>query len=260
MAARWWWLAGVLALAWPLRTVAAETFSHADWTAVLQRFVDDQGRVDYHGLAADRAVFDRYLAKVESISPENRPELFPTREDQLAYYLNAYNALVFNGVLARGPEEESVWSGLISGFNFFSRMEITVGGKVTNLKQLEDDVVRARFGDPRVHAALNCASVGCPRLPREAFEPATLDAQLQSAMTEFVNNPLNCKVDEASRTVTLSKIFDWFSADFLDYERRQGTAQPVVLDYVNRFRASDQRIPRDFKVQFSPYDKRLNKQ
>ncbi|NJL27166.1 MAG: DUF547 domain-containing protein [Thermoanaerobaculia bacterium] len=153
--------------------VAAEEFSHADWTAVLARFVDEQGQVDYEGLASDRAIFDRYVRTVETTGPTSHPELFPTRAHQLAYYLNAYNALVFQGVLARGPEKESVWSGLISGYNFFVKMKVKVDGEETTLKKLEDDVVRARFEDPRVHAALNCASIGCPRLPREAFEAPT---------------------------------------------------------------------------------------
>jgi hypothetical protein len=240
--------------------VAEEGFSHDDWTAVLQRFVDDRGLVDYRGLAADRSVFDRYLQAIESCSPSSHPQRFPTREDRLAYYLNAYNAQVFNGVLARGPEEVSVWSGLISGLSFFVRMKIELGGESMSLKYLEDELIRDQFRDPRVHAALNCASISCPRLPRRAFDPRRLDAELDAAMREFVEARRNCAVDDRTRTVRLSKIFDWFASDFLGYERSEGNARPRILDYVNRYRDPDAQVPTDYKVEYLAYDKGINKQ
>jgi hypothetical protein len=234
-------------------------FSYADWNQVLEKFVDEKGRVDYEALAKDRAALDRFVAAVERTSPDAEPALFPARNDQLAYYLNAYNAWVFRGVLARGPETVSVWrGGLVSGYSFFVGMDIVLGGEKTNLKKLEDKTVRARFADPRVHAALNCASRGCPRLPRRAFEPATLDAELDAAMREFVSETRNVAVDAATRRVTLSKIFDWFDGDFLAFEKKQGNADPNLVDYVNRYRAADAQVPRDFRVRFAEYDKRLN--
>ncbi|MEM6795525.1 MAG: DUF547 domain-containing protein [Acidobacteriota bacterium] len=238
-----------------------DSFSHDDWTAVLQKFVDAEGRVDYRGLARDRAVFDRYVSSIENRGPGSTPQLFPTENDRLAYAINAYNAQVFAGVLSRGPEEKSVWSGLISGLNFFVRMKVIIDGDRTNLKKYEEKLILERFEDPRVHAALNCASIGCPRLPQEAFLPATLDARLDAAMTEWVHDPRHIEVDAAARTVRLSKIFDWFSKDFLDFEKKNGGARkPTLVDYVNRFRSESEQIPRDFEVDFLPYDKGINKQ
>ncbi len=239
---------------------AAEVFSHADWTTVLERFVDPQGRVDYRGLAADRVVFDRYVAAIEKVSPASRPEFFRRREEALAYYLNAYNAQVFKGVLARGPEEKSVWRGWISGFAFFVRMRVTIGGETMSLKRLEDRLIREGFTDPRVHAALNCASISCPRLPQQAFVATDLDAQLDAAMREFVSAAQHFKLDRDERTVYLSEIFDFFPGDFLDFERRQGNAAPRIVDYVNRYRDSDGQVPRDFRVKYFAYDKGINKQ
>lgn len=231
-------------------------FDHSDWMRVLERFVDDRGLVDYVGLAGDREIFDRYLRAIATSSPDSEPERFPTTEDALAFYLNAYNALVFQGVLDRGPEAPKVWGGLVPGYSFFVRMRVTVGGERTNLKSLEDDVVRARFGDPRVHAALNCASMGCPRLPRRAFEGPTLDQALDAAMREFVNDERHCRVDDGERTIYLSKIFDWFSSDFVE----GGDAQRGLVDYVNRYRPPGDKLPRDYRVRFPGYDKRLNRQ
>ncbi len=238
----------------------SEPFLHDTWTRVLQRFVDDQGQVDYVALAADRSEFDVYVRSVEAVSPRSHPQRFPAREDALAFYLNAYNALVFQGVLERGPEKKSVWRGLVSGYSFFVGMKVTVGGEKMSLKALEDDIVRGEFDDPRIHAALNCASIGCPRLPRHAFQPATLEAELDAAMTEFVNDPRHIQIDAASGKVRLSKIFDWFSSDFLDEEKRLGRASSNLVDYVNRYRPSAGQIPSDYTVGFLPYDKGINQQ
>ncbi len=236
-------------------------FSHEEWTRVLSHFVDERGFVDYQALAEQREVFDSYIAKVVSTGPETHPELFATREEQLAYYINAYNAMVFDGVLDRGPEEESVWKGgLISGYRFFVKRKITLGGRKLSLRSLENDVVRRDFKDPRVHAALNCASISCPRLPQEAFDPERLNEQLDDAISEFVSEARNVTVEPSSRTIWLSKIFDWFESDFLDYERVQGSGRPSVLGYVNRYRDPDSRLPQHYRIRYVKYDKGVNKQ
>jgi hypothetical protein len=238
---------------------ATERFSHDEWTAVLERFVDEKGSVDYEALARDRAGLDAWLARLVRQGPKSTPSLFPTRNDRLAYYLNAYNALVFQGVLSRGPEKESVWKGgLFSGYAFFVSMKVRLDGETWSLKALEDDVVRKGFGDPRIHAALNCASVGCPRLPREAFVPERLDAQLDAAMREFVEEERNVSVDLARRIVRLSKIFDWFEKDFLAFERERGNPDPEIVDYVNRYRVTKPKLDRSFRVRHFDYDKRIN--
>ena len=239
---------------------AIAAFSHDQWTAVLERFVDDAGRVDYHALNADRTQFDDYVRRIETDGPRSSPEEFPTRNDRLAYYINAYNALVFDAVLDRGPEEKSVWRGLISGLKFFVRTKVTVDGEVTNLKRLEDDLIRDQFADPRIHAAVNCASISCPRLPREAFTAPMLDAQLDAAMREFVSTASHVHVDDASETIYLSKIFDWFTDDFLEWEQAQGATEPTLVGYVNRYRAPDSRLPEGYRVRFLKYDKGINSQ
>lgn len=245
----------------PVAATAADVapFSHGGWTATLRRFVDDQGFVNYKALATNRTTFDRYIQTIEETSPATHPELFPTRGDALAYYLNAYNALVFKGVLGRGPEERSVWRGLVSGLNFFVLMKVTVGGERMSLKHLEDSLIRRQFFDPRVHAALNCASVSCPRLPQQAFEGAGLEAQLDKAMSDFVNDARHVRIDGDRRVVWLSKIFDWYEDDFLALERDRGNPDPHILDYINRYRIGAF-VSEHFRVKFLPYDKSINQQ
>ena len=235
-------------------------FDHSDWATVLERFVDDEGYVDYSTLAADREALDRYIRSIETTSPDSDPERFADADAELAYWINAYNAQVFLGVLDWGPDIDSVWSGLISGRNFFVKRKITVGGERMNLKSLEDDIVRARYQDPRIHAALNCASIGCPRLPREPFLGATLDEQLDAAMKEFTRAEKHVRIDAAERIARLSKIFDWFEDDFIGFLKREGVEDPTLLDYVNRYRTEDGEIPDGFDIRFLDYDKGLNRQ
>ncbi|MCH9648889.1 MAG: DUF547 domain-containing protein [Deltaproteobacteria bacterium] len=256
-----WYLILSVLLLLPLSAGAATApFSHDVWQTVLEEFVDDEGLVDYQGLAGQREVFDGYIEAIESSSPANRPELFPTPEHSLAYYLNAYNAQVFNGVLARGPERISVWRGAVSGLKFFVRMKVVIGGEKMSLKRLEDELIREKFQDPRIHAALNCASISCPRLRRTAFRAESLQEELEEAMREFVADPRNCRVSPDERKVYLSGIFDFFPKDFLRYEQSQGNPDPRLSDYINRFRGADGQIPRDYKIEYLKYDKGINQQ
>ena len=236
------------------------SFSYEDWQDVLQEYVDDKGLVDYRRLDTDRAALDRFLEEIETQGPRSTPDLFPNRQDQLAYYINAYNALVFKGVLGLGPDAGTVWGITKTGYGFFARMKVDLDQRQTSLKKLEDEDIREGFEDPRIHAALNCASVGCPRLPREPFLPEQLDEQLDAAMQEFVEEERNCLVDTEAGTVTLSKIFDWFRGDFESFEAKQADSQGRLIDYVNRYRAADAQIPDDSSVKFSSYDKSLNRQ
>ncbi|MEM7480837.1 MAG: DUF547 domain-containing protein [Acidobacteriota bacterium] len=236
-----------------------ETFSHDRWGRVLQEFVNEEGLVDYQALSENRGDLDAYIAQVQKYSPESHPEMFPTRDHELAYYLNAYNAQIFLGVL-REDIPSSVWGFLGIGHGFFVGMDITIGGRKTNLKKLEDVDIREGYEDPRIHAALNCASISCPRLPREPFLPDALQAQLDAAMTEFVTTSRGFDLDREDQEVHLSKIFDWFEGDFLAYEKSQGSKSPNLIDYVNRYRGSEPKIPADYDVEFLPYDKDLNSQ
>ena len=250
--------AGATLLGTMATSAATASFSYDDWNSVLARFVDGQGLVDYSELASDRAALDRYLSVLQHTSPESHPELFPTPTDRLAYYINAYNAYVFHGVLQLAPDAHTVWGLTGTGYRFFRWNPIVLGGRRTTLQELEDETIRAGFKEPRIHAALNCASRGCPRLPREAFDPSTLDQQLDRAMKKFVADPGNCRIDRSSGTVTLSKIFDWFREDFEQYELQRGGGG--LVDYVNRFRAADAQIPAGLTIEFASYDRSLNRQ
>ncbi len=147
---------------------------------------------------------------------------------------------------------------------FFAFNRILLGGERMSLYQLENGIVRARFPEPRIHFALNCASIGCPRLPREAFDPARLDAQLEREARAFVSEPRNFEIQHEARTVWLSAIFDWYDVDFTDWVQRvSGGSEGTLLDAVARWLPPSQAAElrertQGYRVRFRPYDWRLN--
>lgn len=184
----------------------AQAFSHAALSTVLARYVDANGLVDYKGIATDKALAP-YLAALAADSPASNPAKFPTKDDALAYYINAYNAFAIQGV-AKRPGITTV--DAIKQV-YFQTETWTMGGAPITLNSLENDRIRS-FGDPRIHFVVNCQSAGCPRLGREAMEPARLQAQLDAAARAFVADPKKVFVD--SKGAHVSQIFEWFAADF----------------------------------------------
>lgn len=236
-------------------TANARAFDHGPLDRVLSAFVDDAGNVDYAGLKADRAELDAYVDSLAAVSPDSDPDRFPTREARLAYWINAYNALVLRGVIDAYPVRSVKDIKMLSGF--FNRTWFTVGGESLTLNGIEHDVIRDRFDEPRIHAAINCASVGCPVLERTAFFPETLDARLETVMRKFLNEDRNVTVDADRRTVTLSKILDWFESDFTDwYESKFNVDDAHILDYVALYREGP--FDKTWKVKHHDYDWTLN--
>ena len=215
------------------------------WTKVLSRHVDEDGRIDFAGLGANRSDLDRVVAFVAAIDPGSAPDRFASRQSRLAYYVNAYNALAMHGVLEAG-----VPNGLggLRKFSFFYFRTFTIGGQSISLYDFENKIIRP-LGEERVHFALNCMVVSCPRLPRHAFAPDPLDSQLDAAARAFIGEDRNVHLDPARREVWLSAIFDFYTEDFLG-------KSPNLMGYVNRYRAAP--IPEDFKVRFLEYDWTVN--
>ena len=222
--------------------VELEVFDHAEYAAVLAEHVDDQGRVDYPALVAAPDRLERYIALLEAVGPYLRPDLFPTREDELAYYINAYNALTLYNVVQRYPidsvDEDKV------DFFFWTRFELD--GEDNSLYGLEN-FIRDRYQEPRIHFALNCASAGCPRLPAVPFRGETLEAQLTEETARFLSEPRN--VEFVDGELVLSEIFDWYDDDFPPDVRSWLAAQPGMPP-----------VPPDIELQYRPYDWSLNDQ
>lgn len=252
-----WILTLVLAL--PMGAAGANSgFDYAPLDRVLDRFVDDRGRVDYAGLKAEPGALKAFLDRLARVSPESHPELFPERADRLAYWINAYNALVLKGAVEAYPIR-SVKE--VDGF--FDRLQFPVGGRQYSLNEIEHGILREQFGEPRIHAALNCASEGCPKLQREAFRPGSLDRQLDAAMRTFIRDERHVQIDRVRKAVTLSKIFDWFGGDFTGwYEGAHGRKPAGIQDYLALYLEEEDRAflrsVEDLKVRYRDYDWTLN--
>lgn len=235
---------------------APARFTNAAFDVVLLRYVNAQGLVDYTALQKNRAPLDRYYDMVAAYSPDNAPSLFPTRNDALAYWINAYNAAAMRTVLQYYPIESvgDVDGWLPDKMGFFVMQRLTFGGVTTNLRDVESTIIRGRYHEPRVHLALNCGSRGCPALARYAFTGEALDVQLDQAARRFVAEPRNVRIDHAAKRVELSSIFKWYREDFGD----------DLLGYIARYstpeRAAELQRASGYDIEFVAYDWRLNDQ
>jgi hypothetical protein len=215
------------------------------WTRVLSRSVDDAGRIDFDALTKNHADLDRVVAFVAAVDPMSQPQHFPDRQSRLAFYINAYNAVAMYGVVAAGIPESL---GGLTKFTFFYLRTFTIGGKSISLYKFENDVIRP-LGEERVHFALNCMVVSCPKLPRTAFDAAALDKELNAAAREFIESPRNVSVDDTKREALVSAIFGFYTQDFLAHA-------PSLVAYINRYR--QERIPSDYAVRVLGYDWTVN--
>jgi hypothetical protein len=215
------------------------------WTKVLSRNVDESGRIDFDALSQSHADLDQVVAFIAAIDPESQPQLFPNKQSRLAFYINAYNALAMYGVVAAGVPESL---GGLTKFTFFYLRTFTIGGKALSLYKFENDAIRP-LGEERVHFALNCMVVSCPRLPRIAFSAATLEGQLDMAARTFIGENRNVWIDQTKHEAWLSAIFEFYTEDFLAHA-------PSLLDYINRYRAVP--IHSHFKVNFLTYNWTVN--
>jgi len=209
----------------------------AAWDRVLRGHVLDDGGIDFVGIRRDPEDLEAFVTWVATHGPRATPELFPTEAARLAYYLNAYNALAMYQVVTtpHRPEQR---------VRFFLLTTVVLDGQRTSLYRLENAVIRP-LGDPRVHFALNCMVRGCPRLPREPFDPSRLDAQLEREARHFLNEPRNIQVDPPVGVVRVSSILRFYREDFL-------AKAPSLVAYANRYRKEP--IPEDYAVRFIPYD------
>lgn len=205
----------ILALLVAASPALAFDHAHAAWGALLERHVIEQdggkaSRVRYEGMARDRAALKRYL---DSLSATPRGEFDAwTRAEQVAFLINAYNAFTIEKILGRYPDIRSIWDyGKFFG-NPFKDEFFSLLGRRASLDWIEHDTLRKDYRDPRLHFALNCASVGCPMLRAEPYVAARLEAQLDDQARRFLSDATRNRYRDARLEV--SKIFDWYKEDF----------------------------------------------
>jgi hypothetical protein len=232
----------------------APRVEHASFDRLLRQHVDEQGRVDYDAFARSPG-FDGYLELLARTEPARLPV-----QERLALWINAYNAYTI-ALINRHGERRSIRNinrtlGLIAGKGPWSEPIARVGGRTYTLDQIEHEIIRPEFGEPRIHFALVCAAVGCPALRREAYTGERLEAQLDDQARRFLlRSPERNRVDLAARAVHLSPIFRWYRQDF-------GRNDAEIGRFVARFQppGPERELLEagGFRIRYTDYDWSLN--
>ena len=222
-----------------------DTVSHTIWNELLQQHVEADGFVDYKGFVKDKAKLQKYLDLLSSAHPQENW----SREEKMAYWINAYNAFTVKLIVDNYPVEsiKDIKNGIPFVNTVWDIKFIKIQGKEYDLNNIEHSILRKDFKDARIHAAVNCASYSCPVLRNEAFVASKLDAQLDDSMRKFVNDTRRNRISE--NDPKLSSIFKWFSGDFKD-------DAGSVRAFVNKYAKT--KIKDGANIDYLEYDWRLN--
>jgi hypothetical protein len=221
---------------------------HTVYAKLLKKYVRD-GFVDYKGLKTEEAQLDAYLRLLDKTDTKAL-----SRNEQFAFYVNAYNAWTIKLILSAYPGIESIWdlgSRILPWKSPFKKKLASIEGEKVSLDDIEHGILRPRFRDPRVHFAVNCASRSCPPLRSEPYRGEILDEQLDDATRSFLNDSKHNRLED--NTLYVSEIFKWFAGDF----------DNDVVGFFLRYAQGDlkRRLEADkgnIKVRYLDYDWSLN--
>ena len=228
-----------------LDSLGTYPISHDIWNELTAKHVTPNGRVDYRGFWADSIYFQKYL-ELLSQNPPNKKNW--SEAERLAYWINAYNAFTVKLILDNYPVKsiKELGGGLPFVNTSWDIKFFKLGGIDFDLNTIEHEILRKQFNEPRIHFAINCASISCPKLRNEAYMADRLEFQLEEQVQDFL-------LDKTKNIITpnklkLSPLFDWFKVDFI----KSGNLQ----DFVNRHYGEE--ISPSAKVEFLGYNWSLN--
>jgi len=239
-------------------------FDHQRWDRLLAEHVQWQRSgvatsVDYPGFRADRAALDQYLQALSQVSGADFQRW--SKDEQLAFLINAYNAFTIDLIL----RQDSLPDSIRDIGSFFSgpwdQRFFTLLGETRTLDEVEHEMIRGNpaLMDPRIHFAVNCASVGCPALRPEAYRAESLEQQLADSTRRFLSDRQRNRFNKTGPRLEVSKIFDWYEEDFVD---AAGSLHHYLLQYADTLEIpTDHRKSLDdetLKIQFLDYDWSLN--
>ena len=223
------------------------------WDELLHQYVSDRGLVDYQAWKQSTQKLTNWLEELSRIDPERL-----SGDEQLALWLNLYNALTIERVLKQYPLRSILPKFLgipnwLAFFAFFSRPIYTLNHQRYSLSKIEHDILRQQFKEPRIHFALVCASIGCPLLRNEAYSGDRVRIQLNDDAKRFINNPQKVYYDAKQGVLYCSKIFKWYGKDFL----KEADSIP---EYIQIYLASDVTLNAATPIEYLDYDWSLNQQ
>jgi hypothetical protein len=210
--------------------------NHELWESLLQKYVTENGKVNYNGLKKDYGALSAYISLLSELLPNETH----SKEYKLAYWINAYNAFTVDLIVRNYPVKSIKEINKPWGQRLWK-----LGDKWYNLDEIEHQIIR-KMGEPRIHFALVCAAVSCPKLYNKAFTETNLEDVLSRLTKEFLNDPT--KNNLSQNELKLSKIFSWFAKDF----KQEGT----IIDFLNQY--SEITISSNAKKRFNDYNWELN--
>lgn len=233
----------------PLFLLAQANVSHKEYNDLLSKYVDEKGLVNYVGLTNNVSQLDSYLEHLQ----KNPPSESWSREEKLAYWINAYNAFTLKLILDNYPVESIKDIGSSIQIPFVNSpwdiKFIEIGEETLDLNNIEHGIIRKEFEEPRIHFALVCAAISCPKLQNEAYFPGRLSQQLDAAARTFLRDESKNEFVNASEA-RLSKIFNWYGGDF----KNDGS----LVSYLNRY--APIKLQENARIEWKDYDWALNQQ
>ena len=266
-------------ISYGLEEVKSENFDHSysTYNSLLNKYVKN-AKVNYEGFIDSRAEFKTFLKALGSVN-ENDYEGW-TEEQKLAFWINAYNAFTIKAIIDHYPIKRSF--SLVGIFyapsdsilqikGVWTKLQFRAAGKMVTLDEIEHETLRKKFNEPRIHMAINCASLSCPDLSDEAYVPERLEQQLAQASINFINNPdKGVFVNEQNGKVKFSKIFKWFGDDFINnygskklfnnYSLKQNAVLNFTVDYLESQQTKEYLMNNKLKIGYLGYDWHLNEQ
>lgn len=223
------------------------------WDKLLRQYVDQQGRVDYAAWKKDQpqAITD-WLSSQKNLAFKSNSDSL----EQLALWINLYNAFTISTILERYPIE-SIRPRILGIPNwlaflwFFQRRAYSIFGESYSLAEIENSILRDKLQEPRIHFAIVCASVGCPLLRSGAYFPEQVSQQLDEDARRFINNPEKVRYDMESKTLYCNKILKWYRQDFLK-------VAPSIPEYIRSYLKTDYPLNASTRISYLHYDWSLN--
>ena len=243
---------------------------YGNYGSVLGKHIRED-RVDYSALQKDRTGIDQFVKEIGEVSGEEYQTW--SRDQQLAFWINAYNGWFLQIVINHYPIQGGRLIGVLYPKNSVQRIpgiweniKTKAAGRTVSLNDIEHKILRTIFREPRIHFAIVCASVGCPSIRPEPFLPARLESQLEDAARIFVNDPRKVKWDADRKKLEVSSIFDWFSDDFNsfandDWRKLYSKKHAGIVAFLSKYLpqpASESLRTTGVKVEFLDYDWTLN--
>jgi len=215
--------------------------SNEAFNNLLFSYVDSVGNVNYQGIIDSPFSFNEYFSFIEEISPVNHPEYFKSQNDEKAYWINVYNALIIK-LMIDNPNKDILDISIFGVFIFSKKFK--VGGQMISPNHIEHKILR-KMNDPRIHFAINCASKSCPPLGNRILIGKNIEKQLNQKTISFINDIDNVYISHEEETIYLNKIFKWFKKDFKN-----------VIQFITEFLIEDIDYDRikNYKIKYYKYD------